>query len=934
MRALDFFHRANADYVERMHAQYERDPASLGTDWRAFFAGFEAGLDGSAAAPLIVAQAVPQPENGLAEGANDLVHSYRELGHCVAQLDPLGHLRPPHPLLELGEFGLSAADLDRQVSSSPFLGPLAGTLRALVLQLQATYCRTLGVEYMDITDKAQRLWLQERMEPVLNRPTFSTAESRRILELLIAAETFERFLHAKFLGQKRFSVEGADALIPLLDTLLEDGAALGVQEAVLGMAHRGRLNVLAHLVHKPYEIILSEFLGAATPDMPEGEGDVKYHLGYSSNRTTAAGHKIHISLSNNPSHLELVNPVIEGIVRAKQERRGDKGHSRVVPILIHGEAAFTGQGVVPETLSLSELPGYRTGGTIHVIINNQVGFTATPEQTRFTPYPTDVAKMIQAPIFHVNGDDPEAVVHAARLAIAFRQRFKVDVMIDLWCYRRHGHNETDDPTFTQPLMYREIAEHPRVAETYAEQLQHERKIPPEEPEKMRTEVRSRLDEALERAKELRPRQRIFSLGGWWEGFSRAGADWSATTAVPAELLRRVTEGAARLPAEFALHHKLRRHLESRGAMARGEKPVDWGCAETWAIGSLLLEGTAVRLTGQDTERGTFSHRHAVLHDEQRGTPYVPLQHLTEEQGTFTVINTMLSELGVLGFEYGFSSADPRTLVIWEAQFGDFANGAQPVIDQFIASAESKWQRMSGIVLLLPHSYEGQGPEHSSARLERFLQLCAENNLQICYPTRSAQYFHLLRRQIHRDFRKPLVLLSPKSLLRDERSASELKEFTEGSFRLVIDDPAEPDRDRVRRLVLCTGRVHFALEAVRTERSLEDVALVRIEQLYPFPRQELQSLLARYRRIDEVCWVQEEPRNMGSWSFIEPRLRDILQGACVLACQSRPEASSPATGSFRLHQVEERSLVERALGLATPRPAAAPQPAETGEAVVR
>ncbi|HJS06153.1 MAG TPA: 2-oxoglutarate dehydrogenase E1 component, partial [Pirellulales bacterium] len=657
----------------------------------------------------------------------------------------------------------------------------------------------------------------------------------------------------------------------------------------------------------------SEFAKTPPSLMPEGEGDVKYHLGFSNNRVTAQGHKVHCSLSSNPSHLELINPVIEGIARAKQERRGDTEHHRVVSILIHGEAAFTGQGIVPETLSLSELPAYRTGGTVHVIVNNQVGFTATPAQTRFTPYPTDVAKMIQAPIFHVNGDDPAAVVHAARLAIAFRQQFKCDVLIDLWCYRRHGHNEADDPTFTQPVMYREIDQHPPVAQIYAEQLVREKQIEGGEVERIKAEVRQRLDQALGLAHGFKPRQRISALGGLWAGLGWAGSDWSARTAVDSDVLRRVTETAARVPAGFHLHRKLNRLLEARAAMAAGTRPVDWSCAELWAIGSLLLEGIGVRLTGQDVERGTFSHRHAVLHDFEHGTRHVPLEHLAEEQGRFTTVNTMLSELAVLGFEYGFSSADPHTLVLWEAQFGDFANGAQPIIDQFIASAEAKWQRMSGIVLLLPHGYEGQGPEHSSARLERFLQLCAQNNLQVCNPTHPAQYFHALRRQMHRSFRKPLVLLTPKSLLRDERSASELTDFTEGSFRPVIDDPAAPDRNRVWRLVLCSGRVFYALQAARKQPKTDGTALVRVEQLYPLPREELQAVLARYRRADEVVWAQEEPRNMGAWSFIEPRLRELLPENGVLSYQGRAEAASPATGSLGLHEVEERALVEKALG---------------------
>ena len=901
MPPLDILHSGNAEYLEHIAEQLAREAQSPLGPWRNFFEH----LDGA--------------PSRWAESASDLVHSYRELGHCLSRLDPLGHRHcQSHPLLELGEFGFSDADLDRQVGPGTFVGPTDGTLRDLVARLQATYCGSIGVEYMEISDKEQRTWLQERMERVLNRPSFSADESRRILQWLITAEVFEKYLHAKFTGQKRFSIEGAEALIPLLHTVIEDGAAQGATEFVLGMAHRGRLNVLAHVVNKPYEIILGEFLGGRDEDQPQGEGDVKYHLGYSCNRATAGGQTVHCSLTANPSHLELVDPVIEGLVRAKQERQGDDEHSRVVPVLIHGEAAFTGQGVVPETLSLSELPGYRTGGTIHVIVNNQVGFTAPPSQTRFTPYPTDVAKMIQAPIFHVNADDPEAVVHAARLAISFRQQFKVDVLIDLVCYRRHGHNETDDPTFTQPLLYRLIDEHKPVAELYAGRLVSESKIESDQPQQMHAEVRKRLEEALAVARELKPRQRITALGGLWTGLGWAGEDWSAKTAVSVEMLRRVTDGTSRLPDGFALHRKLKRPMAARADMAAGKRPVDWGCAEQWAIGSLLLEGTAVRMTGQDAERGTFSHRHAVLHDFERGTQYIPLQHLAdgepaEKQGRFTIINTMLSELGVLGFEYGYSSADPHTLVIWEAQFGDFVNGAQPVIDQFIASGEAKWQRMSGIVLLLPHGYEGQGPEHSSARLERFLQLCGQHNLQVCYPTHPAQYFHLLRRQMHCNFRKPLVVMTPKSLLRSAESTSRLEDFTADGFRPVIDDPAKPPRDQVRRVVLCSGRVFFPLAAAREQRQAEDVAIVRIEQLYPFPRQELRELLRAYEQAAEFAWAQEEPQNMGAWTFIKPRLAELWPGA-EWSYAGRPAAASPATGSMRQHQAEERTLIQRALGV--------------------
>jgi 2-oxoglutarate dehydrogenase E1 component len=920
MTPPDFFHRGNGEYLEQLYEQYQRQPESLGREWEAFFAGFEAGYaDSQAVAPLPEAKLAESPPSEadvlLLEGAKDMVYSYRELGHFVADLDPLGQRPRTLPLLELDQFGLSPASLDRHAGPGGFLGPTDGMLGGLLSALRQTYCGTFGVEYMDIADKDQREWLQQRLEPTLNQPGFGVAEKRRILSLLTAAETFEQFLHTRYLGQKRFSIEGAESLIPLLDTLIEQGASLGAEEIVMGMAHRGRLNVLAHILNKPYELILSEFEGTAFPQESEGDGDVKYHLGFSHDRVTAEGRNVHCSLSYNPSHLELVDPVIEGIVRAKQERLGDVEHSCVVPILIHGEAAFTGQGIVPETLNLSELQGYRTGGTIHIIVNNQVGFTASPRQTRFTPYPTDVAKMIQAPIFHVNGDDPEAVVHAARLAIAFRQQFKVDVMIDLWCYRRRGHNEADDPTYTQPQMYKKIAELPTVTQRYAERLQQEGSVEADVQTQMVDEVRQRLNQAQELARQRRPQQRVLSLGGAWQGLSRANGDWSAKTAIPQETLQQISARTAQVPEDFSLNPKLKRVFAARSEMAQGTKPIDWGCAEMWAIGSLLLENTPVRLVGQDSERGTFSHRHAALFDFENGNRYVPLQHLSPEQARFTVINTMLSEMAVLGFEYGYSSADPHTLVMWEAQFGDFVNGAQPIIDQFLASAESKWQRMSGLVMLLPHGYEGQGPEHSSARLERFLQLCAENNIQVVYPTEPAQYFHLLRRQMRRNFRKPLVMMSPKSLLRDDRATSSVEDFTDETFHLVIDDPRSPDREEVRRLIFCTGKVFYTLDSARQEREQDEVAIVRIEQLYPFPQEEVQATIAHYPQIQEVCWVQEEPRNMGAWTFIEPRLRELLPLTCGLTYVGRDEAASPAPGNYKMHEAEEQAFIQQALELA-------------------
>jgi 2-oxoglutarate dehydrogenase E1 component len=930
MDSFDFVNRANAEYIDQLYQQYQRDPRSLDPQWRAFFAGYSAGSTG-VTSPSVQAEAVAGGQ--LSVGVYDLVHSYRDLGHFVANLDPLGHNRTDHPLLHLSEFGLSTSDLDRPVIAGSFQGSTDGTLRDLIHKLRDTYCGTIGVEYIDIADKAQREWLQQRMEPILNRPRLSNAEAHAIMFQIVAAEEFEKFLHTRYVGQKRFSLEGGISLIPLINTLADDGALLGVEEVILGMAHRGRLNVLAHVLNKPYEVLLSEFEGTILSDEYEGDGDVKYHLGYSNVRPTAQGKTLHMLLCPNPSHLELINPVIEGIVRSKQTYLGDKNRNRVVPILLHGEAAFTGQGIVPETLGLSELPGYRTGGTIHIIINNQVGFTAGPKQTRFTPYPTDVAKMIQAPIFHVNGDDPEACVHAARLAIGFREQFKQDAVIDLWCYRRHGHNETDEPTFTQPVMYKEIENHKPVRDLYSERLISEGRMTVEQHEEMKRVVHERLSSAMALAKESRPRMRNVSLGVAWKGMQRAGADWSADTQVDRKKLQQVADATSRVPSDFTLHPKLARLLAGRLNAVSTGKGIDWGCAESLAMGTLLVEGYPVRLTGQDVERGTFSHRHIILFDYNNGQRYVPLAHLTPDQAHITVTNTMLSELAVLGFEYGFTLADPRPLVIWEAQFGDFVNGAQAIIDQLIVAGESKWQLMSGLVMNLPHGYEGQGPEHSNAYMERFLALCAEENIQFCVPTTAAQYFHLLRRQIHRKFRKPLVLMMPKSLLRFEPSTSRIEELIDQGLQLVIDDPQSPERDSVKRLLFCTGKVYYTLAAAREKNGVKDTAIVRVEQLYPFPKKELQQVLAKYRKAHEIGWVQEEPQNRGAWTYMEPRLRELLPDAAVLTYHGREAAASPATGSNKMHQIEEQELIAHALELA---PAQAPvvESAKTEPATAR
>ncbi|MGH7563382.1 MAG: 2-oxoglutarate dehydrogenase E1 component, partial [Gemmatimonadota bacterium] len=698
-----------------------------------------------------------------------------------------------------------------------------GTLGEFREALRGTYSDTVGVEYMDVADKAQQEWLQERMEPVRNRPRLQPERRREILRQIVAADTFEETLHRRFPGAKRFSLEGGTSLIPLLVTLVEEAAATGVDEIVMGMAHRGRLNVLAHVLGKPYAQILAEFEDRPTAIQTAGHGDVKYHLGYSRDFHADAGRIVHLSLAFNPSHLEAVVPVVEGNVRAKQEVFHDTGRRRAIPLLIHGDAAFTGQGVVAETLMLGGLEEYGTGGTIHIILNNQIGFTTDPEEGRSTRYASDIAKIVHAPVFHVNGDDPEAAAHAARLALGYRQTFRRDVVVDLVCYRRYGHNELDDPTFTQPLMYEQIEAHPSNSRIYADRLVLEEVVSEEDVEAIRDEVRKALDEAHEDARETE-RGGVQRLGGIWEGLRLAGEDWDASTAVSHETLETVARALASTPEGFHWHKRLKKLMQQRAAMVLENGEIDWGCGEALAIGSVLLEGTKVRLAGQDTVRGTFSHRHAVYVDQETGEHYVPLNHMAKDQNVFHVINSPLSEYAALGFEYGFSAADPWTLVIWEAQFGDFMNGGQIVIDQFLSSGEYKWQRMSGLVMLLPHGYEGQGPEHSSARLERFLELSAEDNLQVCNLTTPAQLFHALRRQMHRDFRKPLIVMSPKSLLRHKLAVSRIGEFTDGGFKGVLDESELANRDAIRRLLLCSGKVYYTLLEARRERLLEDTAI--------------------------------------------------------------------------------------------------------------
>ena len=919
---------ANAEYIDAMYEKYKQDPNLVDERWHIFFAGFDLGMQRDGADMAADTSGESQVEReamafldaydtleeytrmdaNRQQGALALVNAYRTWGHLVADIAPMSYTRPPYPLLELSEYGFTEDDLDHIVGNGGFLGPTDGTLRDLVAKLRQTYCGPVAVEYTDIPYKSQHEWLEQRMEPILNSPKFSAEQCRELLRQLIAAQEFEQFLHVKYIGKKRFSIEGGEALIPMLHALIETGAALNVEEMVMGMAHRGRLNVLTHIMRKPYPEIFSEFEGV---EAGEGSGDVKYHMGFSHEYVTRDGRTVHLGLTPNPSHLELVNPVIEGIVCTKQETKGDIQHEHIVPLIIHGDAAFAGQGIVPETICLSHLDGYDNGGTIHIVVNNQIGFTALPRESRFTAYPTDVAKIVKMPIFHVNADDPEAVVHTARMAMAYRQAVKNDVIIDMWCYRRYGHNETDDPAFTQPLQSAEIAAHPTVVDLYAKRLIEQNIATEDDVDAMKQAVREKLDAAFADVKNQKTKPRKAAFGGAWQGYGKAGADRTAKTAVSQELLIDIAQKATTVPEGFHVYRKLVRQLEHRLQMVQGNVPMDWGCAEMLAFGSLLVEGFPVRLAGQDSQRGTFSHRQAVWHDVENGSIYSPLNHLSADQGGFRVYNTMLSELAVLGFEFGVSYANPRKLTIWEAQFGDFANGAQMIIDQFISSSEAKWEKMSGLVMLLPHGFEGQGPEHSSARLERFQALCAEDNMQVGCPTLPAQYFHLLRRQMLRAFRKPLILMMPKSLLRHKESISTLEDLSEGAFYPVLDDPAQPDPGGVKRVVFCTGKVFFDLKEGRDKKGEERLALVRIEEHYPFPWDEVGAILEKYGDAD-IFWGQEEPQNMGSWDFMEPKLRKLLDNKKSVRYLGRKPTAATATGIQSVHLVEQQEIVETAL----------------------
>ncbi|MFH1806160.1 MAG: 2-oxoglutarate dehydrogenase E1 component [Pseudomonadota bacterium] len=956
---------SNATYIAEIYARYLDNPQSVDQSWAEFFAQLQddaqdilaemrgpswqpretrvvGGMDGydvsqghaerprsnGGYAPIAAPQPVSIHSDTVRSAANDairalmLIRSYRVRGHLEANLDPLG-LTPvaPHPELDPKTYGFTEADMDRPIFIANVLGMETATIRQIMSLVRKTYCGSIGIEFMHIQEPEQKSWIQQRIESIGNQTDFTARGKEAILERLVEAEGFENYLHTKYVGTKRFGIDGGEALIPALEQILKRGSQLGIREVVFGMPHRGRLNVLANVMKKPFQAIFSEFMGnPSKPDDVMGSGDVKYHLGTSADREFD-GNVVHLSLTANPSHLEAVNTVVLGKVRAKQAQRKDTNREQVLGILLHGDAAFSGQGLVAETFDLSNLKGYRTGGTIHFVVNNQIGFTTKPSDSRSSPYCSDIAKVVQAPIIHVNGDDPEAVVHAARIATEYRQEFKQDVVIDMFCYRRFGHNESDEPAFTQPKMYDVIGKHPTTKDLYAKQLVTEGLFNEDQVKAFDRKFQSHLDDEFQASESYRPNKADW-LEGKWSGMGSShsdDADWIGQTGVDIDLLQEVGRAISTPPSDYDINRKILRQLATKAKMFESGEGIDWATGEALAFGTLMCEGTPVRLSGQDSQRGTFSQRHAKLVDQTNEEKYTPLNHIRTGQAELEVLNSPLSEAGVLGFEYGITLAEPHALVLWEGQFGDFANGAQVIIDQFIASGEAKWLRMSGLVMLLPHGYEGQGPEHSSARLERYLQLCGENNMQVANCTTPANYYHILRRQIRRAFRKPLILMTPKSLLRHKQCVSSLAEFAAGTTFLPV--IAETDKQiadkKVKRVVLCSGKVYYDLIAERENRGITDVAVVRVEQLYPWPAKEVGEQIARYPDAD-VIWCQEEPENMGSWNFVDRRiekvLTDIKHKAGRPVYVGRSAAASPATGLLKTHLREQAELVNAALGV--------------------
>jgi 2-oxoglutarate dehydrogenase E1 component len=948
-----FPNASNLAFVEGLYDDFLRDPEAVPAEWRAYFEGLENGAAsrrhlGPSFRPASLfnppGPATPSASNGhgaaprdgsalratdvalLQDRVDQLVRSYRVRGHMIAHIDPLRLPRQHFRELDPDYYGFTDGDLDRKFSNSKIQGPATISLRDILDRLRNTYCRSIGVQFMHIDDLAKKNWLQERMEGAQNRIRLSRGEQLRILTRLTDAVIFEEFIQKKFLGAKSFSLEGSESLIPLLDLAIERGGELGLKEIVIGMAHRGRLNVLANILGKSPRQIFREFADS-DPELNKGRGDVKYHLGYSSEYETLSGQKLHLSLCFNPSHLEFVNPVALGRIRSKQDHYGDQRHEQGMALLIHGDASFAGQGIVQETLNLSQLDGFATGGTIHVIVNNQIGFTTDPRDARSSPYCTDVAKMLQIPIFHVNGEDPEAVAQVVRLAMDFRHEWKCDVVIDMYGYRRRGHNEGDEPAFTQPVLYRAIRDRKPVREGYLDHLLQLGEVTREEADEIASDRRDHLEAELSAARSDEYVHKHESLGALWHGHT-GGPDAAAPeveTAVEKQRLAYLLSTQAQLPPSFHPHPKIARWLEARTEMAQGTKPLDWAAGEALAFASLLTEGVRVRMTGQDCQRGTFSHRHTVLHDIETGGAYMPLAHLAKDQARIDIYNSPLSEPGVLGFEYGYSMDFPDGLLLWEAQFGDFNNVAQVIIDQFIVSAEEKWRRLSGLVLLLPHGFEGQGPEHSSARLERFLAQAADDNIQVVNVTTPAQYFHCLRRQVLRPWRKPLIVMSPKSLLRHPRAVSTLEDCATGRFQRILPDVAPnagaqaADRDTVprprpvTRVLLCSGKIYYELFEERAKLGREDVAILRVEQLHPLREEHLRAALAPYADGTPAIWVQEEPENMGAWRYLLCRFGTKLLDRIPFTCITRPAAASPATGSGNSHKLEQQELLNRAFG---------------------
>ncbi len=934
-------HGNNAAFIEGLLDKYQDNPNSVPEDWQQLFkdmgvtgpskpvwvtqpANQNSTIDFDMDIPLIEAVAKPVADSGqtLDQTQNSiralmLIRAYRVRGHLEADLDPLGLTpRKPHPELDYKTYGFTEDDLDVSIYLDNVLGLEKPTLRQIVETLKLTYARKVGFEFMHIADPEAKSWLQENIEGTQHHNLFSKEEKERILEELTRAELFESFLHKKYVGTKRFGLDGGESMVPALEECIRTAAKYGVIDIVFGMAHRGRLNVLTNILGKSFTAMFAEFKGIPSfPDDVQGSGDVKYHLGTSTDRNID-GQSVHMSLTANPSHLEAVDPVVVGKVRAKQVQLEDTERRKSMGILLHGDAAFAGQGIVPETLAMSELKGYRTGGTVHFVINNQIGFTTNPANARSSPYCTDVARMVQSPIFHVNADDPEAVVWVSRLATEYRQRFQKDVVVDVICYRRNGHNEGDEPAFTQPLMYQTIAKHPTTRALYGQELEQHTILKEGRTEQISKNFYEVLEKAFIEADDYRP-QKADWLEGAWQGLQQAptSEERRGKTAVPLKILQEIGLKITETPDNFTEHAKITRQLKAKRKLIEDGKGIDWATAEALAFGSLLKDGHPVRLSGQDVGRGTFSQRHAILYDQKNGKAFIPLNTLSETKGEF--INSFLSEYGVLGFEYGFSLAAPKCLTLWEAQFGDFSNGAQIIIDQFISSAESKWLRMSGLVMLLPHGYEGQGPEHSSARLERYLQLCAEDNMQVANCSTPAQYFHILRRQLHRNFRKPLIIVTPKSLLRHKECVSDLSEMAEGSsFHRVLPDNAVNDKE-VKRVIFCSGKVYYDLLAARSENNVKDVALVRLEQFNPFPYNSCIAQLKRYPKAT-IVWCQEEPQNMGAWTFVDRKLEKAMKDAGCKAQRpayiGRSEAASPATGSLAKHNAEQNALVKTALGI--------------------